>query len=133
MNSSVQNTKPVVVAIDNSLAMIKLLEVSTTSLDVDLMTFTSAKEAWAYLQSNIPALILLSLKLPDKNGLILLTELRQLPIHRETRIVIISSKDYTQDRLSAQELGVDDFIPKPVPTKTITDVIVKYTGDTERI
>lgn len=127
MSSSVKNIKPVVVAIDSSLAMIKLLEMSISNLDVDLMIFTSAKEAWSYLQSNIPKLILLSLKLPDKNGLILLKELRQLPIHHKTKIVIISSKDFSQDRLAAQELGITDFIPKPVPIKTITDIVVKYT------
>jgi len=97
------------------------------NLDIDLTMFASAEEAWPYLQSNTPNLIVLSIILPGKNGLSLLRDLRQLPVHQETQTVIVSSKDYIQDRLVAKDLGVLEFIPKPVSMQTITDVVVKYT------
>jgi len=122
-----RNTRPTVIGVDNSLSMKKLLERSTENLDIDLTVFTSAEEAWPYLQSNTPNLIILSIILPVKDGLSLLKELRQLPKHQETPVIIVSSKDYTQDRIVAKELGVLEFIPKPMPIKKITDVVVKYT------
>ncbi len=107
--------------------MKKLLERSTENLDIDLTVFASAEEAWPYLKSNTPNLIFLSIILPVKDGFSLLRELRRLPIHQETPVIIVSSKDYTQDRIVAKELGVLEFIPKPMSMQTITDVVVKYT------
>lgn len=120
-------TRPAVIGVDNSPSMKKLLERSTENLDIDLTVFASAEEGWSYLQSNIPNLIILSIILPGKDGLTLLKELRQLPIHQQTQVIIVSSKDYAQDRVVAKQLGVLEFIPKPMPMQTITDVVVKYT------
>ena len=121
------NTRPTVIGVDNSPSMKKLLERSTKDLDIDLTVFTSDEEAWPYLQANTPNLIIVSILLPDKNGLSLLRDLRQLPAHRETQAIIVSSKDYAQDRMVAKDLGVLEFIPKPMSMQTITDVVVKYT------
>ena len=121
------NTKPTVIGVDSSPSMKKLLERSTENLDIDLMVFGSAEEAWPYLQSNTPNLVILTIILPDKDGLTLLKELRQLPTHQNTQAIIVSSKDYTQDRALAKELGALEFIPKPMSMQTITDVVVKYT------
>jgi DNA-binding response OmpR family regulator len=119
--------RPAVIGVDNSPSMKKMLERSTEDLDIDLTVFASAEEAWSYLQSNTPDLIILSIILPIKDGLSLLKELRQLPEHQHTQVIIVSSKDYAQDRIVAKGLGVLEFIPKPMPMKTITDVVVKYT------
>ncbi len=121
------NTKPTVIGVDNSPSMKKLLERSTENLDIYLTMLASAEEALSYLQSNTPNLIILSIILPDKDGLSLLKELRQIPVHQETQVIIVSSKDYNQDRMIAKDLGVLEFIAKPMSMQTITDVVVKYT------
>ncbi len=120
-------TRPVVIGVDKSPSMRKMLERSTENLDIDLTVFASAGEAWSYLQSNTPDLIILSIIMPIKDGLSLLNEIRQLPNHRQTQVIIVSSKDYAQDRILANELGALEFIAKPMPMRTITDVVVKYT------
>lgn len=119
---------PTVVVVDNSPAIKKLFERSTRDLGIQLMFFESAADSWAYLCDTRPDLLILSIILPDKNGLTLLNDLRKLPLHQDTSVIMVSSKDYAQDRLAANELGVLDFIPKPIPMQTIMDVIVKYTN-----
>ena len=121
------NIRPTVIGVDNSPSMKKLLERSTENLDIDLTVFTSAEEVWSYLQSNVPDLLILNIIMPIKDGLSLLNEIRRLPNHQQTQVIIVSSKDYAQDRILAKELGALEFIPKPMPMKTITDVVVKYT------
>ncbi|MBI4006473.1 MAG: response regulator [Gammaproteobacteria bacterium] len=118
---------PTVVVVDNSPAIKTLFERSTEKLGIELIIFASAKDSLEYLQANKPDLLILSIILPDKNGITLLKELRKSPLHQDTSVIMVSSKDYAQDRLAASELGVLDFIPKPMPMQTITDVIVKYT------
>ena len=118
---------PSVVVVDNSPAIKKLFERSTRDLGIRLTIFETAAESWAYLQGNRPDLLILSIILPDKNGLTLLRDLRKHPLHRDTSVIMVSSKDYAQDRQAASELGVLDFIPKPMPMQTITDTVVNYT------
>lgn len=121
------NERPTVVVVDDSPAIKKLFERSTRSLGVELRVFESADASWDFLKENQPDLLILSIILPDKNGFSLLKELRKLPLHHNTSVIMVSSKDYAQDRLVADELGVREFIPKPMPMQTITDVVVKYT------
>lgn len=118
---------PVVVLIDNSPTIKKLFERSTEKLGVELLVFDSAESSWDYLGDSKPDLLILSIILPDQDGLTHLKELRNQPLHEDTSVIMVSSKDYMQDRLVAEELGALEFIPKPMPIQTITDVIVKYT------
>ncbi len=118
---------PTVVVIDNSPAVRKLFERSTENLAIDLQVFATAEESWAFLRDHKPDLLILSIILPGKNGLIFLRELRNNPLHQDTSVIMVSTKDYTQDRRAASELGALDYISKPMPMQTITDVVVKYT------
>ncbi len=121
------NPKPTVTVIDDSLSSRKLFERSAENLRITLQTFTSAEESLSYLNENKPELLFLNILMPDKDGLTFLRELRDFALHQDTPIVMITSKDYAQDRSVADELGAIDFLIKPIPIQTITDVVLKYT------
>lgn len=57
------------------------------------------------------AVILLDLGLPDKNGLTVCQELRQL--HVNTPILILTGHDKLESRVTLLESGADDFLSKP--------------------
>ncbi len=103
-----------------------VFERATEKLDVELKIFNSAAASRIYLESNKPELLFLNIKMPGKDGLIFLKEIRDLPLHKDTSVVMISSKDYEQDRFVSRQLGAADFITKPMPIQTITDVVLKY-------
>ena len=115
-----------VVVVDDSPAMRAVFELGTRDLQVDLKIFDSANASWNYLENNQPDILFLNIKMPGKDGLTFLKDLREIPLHKDTRVVMISSKDYAQDRSVASELGALEFITKPTPIRTITDVVVKY-------
>jgi len=119
-------SKAVIALIDDSPAMRAVFEKGTKDLDVELVIFDSATASWEYLQQNRPDLVFLNIKMPGKDGLTFLKDLRHLPLHKDTRVVMISSKDYAQDRTVAGELGALEFITKPTPIRVITDVVQKY-------
>ena len=98
----------------------------TERLDVHLNLFDSADKAFDYLKTNRPDMLFLSTKMPGRDGLSFLKKLRGSPLHKDTPVVMISSKDYAQDRAIACELGALDFLIKPMPIKVITDVINKH-------
>jgi len=118
--------KAVIALIDDSPAMRAVFEKGTREFDVELVIFDSATASWEYLQNNRPDLLFLNIKMPGQDGLTFLKDLRHLPLHKDTRVVMISSKDYAQDRTVAGELGALEFITKPTPIRVITDVVQKY-------
>ena len=120
------NSVPIIVVVDDSPSIRILFERCTEQMDVELIFFDSAKTSWSYLQANKPDLLFLNIKMPGKDGLIFLKELRELPLHKNTSVVMISSKDYAQDRSVAKQLGAVEFITKPMPIKAVADVVLKY-------
>ncbi len=122
----IESSMPIIVVVDNSPTVRALFERGTEKLEVELKVFDSVDTSWNYLKSNKPALLFLNIKMPDKDGLIFLKELRDLPLHKNTSVVMISSKDYAQDRSIASQLGAIEFITKPMPIRAITNVVLKY-------
>jgi len=120
------HTNRTVVVVDDSPTVKTLFERGMSDLGVNLEIFSSAGACWAYLQSNKPDLLFLNIKMPGKDGLTLLKEIRDLPLHKNTSVVMISSKDYAQDRSIASDLGALDFITKPMPIQAIREVVIRH-------
>ena len=66
--------------------------------------------------------------MPAKDGLTMLKELRALPTHSNTPVIMVTSKDYHQDRAIAKGLGALDFLLKPLSTREIRELICQHTG-----
>lgn len=122
------NKLPTIVVVDDNSTICPIFELGIEKLDVALKFFSRVAEAEAYLADNKPELLFLDIIMPEKDGLTFLQELRKNELHEDTAVVMISSKDYAQDRMTARELGALDFVSKPITSQTIQDIIVKYTG-----
>lgn len=120
------DSKQTVIVVDDNATVRALFERSTANLALELITYGSADEAMEYLGENKPNLLFLDIIMPDKDGLTFLQELRKLPLHRDTPVIMITSKDYAQDRTVANELGALEFITKPMPMRAIRDIILNY-------
>lgn len=119
---------PRVVVIDGSPAATALYRKSCESLGVDLRTFASARSALAWLGENGAELVFLDVLMPDVDGLSTLGKLRDLARHNDTVVVMVTSKDYAQDRQVARTLGAKDYLVKPVRSQDIRALIVQHTG-----
>ena len=116
--------KRTVVLVDDNQTSRKFFLRAIENLSVDLKTYGNTEDAIEYLKDNKPSLLFLNIIMPDKNGLTFLEELRKLPLHSDTRVIMITSKDYSQDRTIASELGALDFIVKPMSMRSITGIML---------
>jgi DNA-binding response OmpR family regulator len=73
----------------------------------------SAAEAEAIAKEIVPDLIIVDLMLPDANGLVLCSEMRQ---RWEVPIIICTGSRRREDAVLGLRLGADDFIRKPFST-----------------
>jgi len=78
------------------------------------------------LQEHQPDLLFLDIIMPGMDGLSLLRELRNLAHQKDTPVIMVTSKDYAQDRQVAKQLGAIDFLIKPLRFKEIRDLVCKY-------
>ena len=115
-----------VVLVDDNQTSRKFFLRAIENLSVDLKTYGNTDDAIEYLKDNKPSLLFLNIIMPDKNGLTFLEELRKLPLHSDTRVIMITSKDYSQDRTIASQLGALDFIVKPMSMRSITSIMLDY-------
>jgi two-component system KDP operon response regulator KdpE len=63
-----------------------------------------------------PDLILLDLGLPDRDGLALVAALRGEPT---SRLIILSAREQTDQKVAALDLGADDYVTKPFDTEEL--------------
>ena len=118
---------PEIVVIDDSLTSISLYELSIGPLDVKLRSFQSPTESLSYLQDHGVDLVFLDVLMREKDGLTLLKKLRGMKRHQNTVVVMVTSKDYHQDRHIARGLGVREYLVKPLRSQEIREIICKYT------
>ena len=118
--------KRTVVLVDDNATSRKFFLRSVENLSIDLKTYGDTESAMEFLSDNKPSLLFLNIIMPDKNGLTFLEELRKMSLHSDTRVIMITSKDYTQDRTVAFELGALDFIVKPMSMRSITSIMLDY-------
>ena len=118
--------KRTVVLVDDNQTSRKFFLRAIENLSVDLKTYGNTDDAIEYLKDNKPSLLFLNIIMPDKNGLTFLEELRKLPLHSDTRVIMITSKDYSQDRTIASELGALDISVNPISLRYITRIMLDY-------
>lgn len=119
--------KPEIVVIDDSPASISLYRRSIESLDIKLTAFQSPPDSIAYLEDNSVDLIFTGIIMRGVDGWTILKRMRALERHQDTNIIVVTSKDYAQDRALARQLGAREYLVKPLRSQEIRDVIRKYT------
>jgi signal transduction histidine kinase len=84
-------------------------------IPVDINTARSGSDALHLAEANPYSLILLDIQMPEMDGFETIRQLRQLPGHEFTPIILISAI-YTEDqyKIKGIQTGAVDFIPKPV-------------------
>lgn len=121
------DSRPLIAVVDDSPTVREFFRQVAARLGVEVRDFAGAGPALEWLREAAPDLLFLDIIMPDKDGLTFLQELRGLERHRHTRVVIISSKDYAQDRSVARDLGAVEYVTKPVSAATIRDIVIRHT------
>lgn len=117
--------EPILIVDDNP-ANLKLARFVLASEGYDVHTATDAEEALAVLQTHRPRLILMDLQLPGMDGLELTRRLKADPAMRGVIILALTAYAMKGDEEKALGSGCDGYVPKPIDTRTLPDVVASY-------
>ncbi|MBD2182676.1 response regulator transcription factor [Aerosakkonema funiforme] len=103
-----------VLVVEDSLTDMKLMTYYLQQAGLAVVSANSGEEAQEKLHSHKPNLIILDVVLPGQSGFELCREIKTDPHTSEIPVVICSTKDTDVDKMWANMLGADAYLPKPV-------------------
>ncbi|MCC6676470.1 MAG: diguanylate cyclase [Phycisphaerales bacterium] len=108
-----EDPKPVVLVVDDSLDVQRLLRARLRSEDLDLICADNGADGVALARARLPAIILLDLDMPDVDGFEVLRALKDDQRTLEIPVIVLSGLQNAQDKVTAFDLGAVDYITKP--------------------
>jgi two-component system KDP operon response regulator KdpE len=106
---------PKILIVDDEAAIRRLLRTSLERAGYRLVEAANAREAMSAVQIDKPDAVLLDLGLPDRDGL----ELVPLIKAAGPAIVVVSAREATEQKVTALDLGADDYVTKPFDTDEV--------------
>ena len=82
----------------------------------DVISAVTGNDACAVINSHCPDVIILDLGLPDMDGSEILRSVRKWS---SMPIIVVSARSSEKDKVTALELGADDYITKPFGTQEL--------------
>lgn len=104
-----------VLVVDDEPHIRRLLRTTLERSDYDIIEAGSAREAMLALGAS-PDVVLLDLGLPDRDGMELVPLIRKTS---KASLLVISARDATDQKVTALDLGADDYVTKPFDTEEL--------------
>lgn len=98
----------------------RVLEVSLRKAGFSITAAASAEEALEYLEHAEPDLIISDTKLPGEDGFAFCTRLKADERWSQIPFIFLTSQKSVEDKVRGLELGVEDYLTKPIYIKEIT-------------
>jgi len=105
-------TAPILVVDDDA----KIVRLVRTYLERDgfmVVTASDGPAALEAIETQMPALVVLDLMLPELDGRAVIRAVRRDEVAGRTPILVLSARSSTIDRIAGLEDGADDYLPKP--------------------
>ncbi|MBV9356609.1 MAG: response regulator transcription factor [Chloroflexi bacterium] len=99
-----------VLIVDDEPGIVRAVQTNLGRHDYRVDTATTGGEGLEAYARLHPDLVLLDLGLPDMDGLEVLRSIRE---RASTPVVVLSARDAERDKVTALDLGADDYLTKP--------------------
>jgi two-component system KDP operon response regulator KdpE len=105
-----------ILVVDDDAAIRRLLRTTLLRAGYAVVEADDAKGALRQAAVEHPGAVLLDLGLPDRDGLAIIPQLRA---QGDIVILVVSARDAVDEKVTALDLGADDFVTKPFDTEEL--------------
>jgi len=102
--------KPVILVVDDEPQILRVMRASLPVRGYEVIVASSGTEALDQLNKQVPDLIILDLVMPGLTGLEVCRRIREFSA---VPIIVLSAKGSESDKVSALDIGADDYVTKP--------------------
>jgi len=102
-----------VLIVDDEPHIRRLIGAALDRADYNTAEAGNARETMDMLREARPDVVLLDLGLPDRDGLELVPLIKK---QADATLIIVSARDATEEKVTALDLGADDYLTKPFDT-----------------
>ena len=120
-----------ILIVDDNAINLKLVAYLMKANGYTVETALDAESAIESIRTNHPDVILMDIQLPGIDGLELTRRLKADPKTRDIVIVAVTAYAMKGDQAKALAAGCDDYITKPIDTRTLPETIARHLAKRE--
>ena len=105
--------------VDGDTKSLRVLEVSLKKAGFNVTTAVNGADALAKVETSAPDLIISDTKMPEMDGFELVERLKQNPDWAPIPFIFLTGQSDVEDKIRGLELGVEDYLTKPIYIKEI--------------
>jgi len=102
-----------VLVIEDEPAILELLRINFEMEGFEVITATDGEEGLARAQKDNPDVVIADIRMPRRDGLGVLSELKADPATENLPVILLSANAQKADIQLGLELGADDYVTKP--------------------
>lgn len=117
---------PKVLVVDDEPLIRMLLEQSLEEFEehgVEILSAENGLEAVEVIRREKPDLVFLDVMMPKMNGFEVCSMVKKQLQLKDIHIVMLTAKGQEQDKLKAEDAGIDDYITKPFSIREVADKV----------
>ncbi len=116
--------KKKILVVDDETTICLLLE-NFLSPDYDVVTINNGEEALAWLETNLPDLIISDIQMSQMDGFEFLVKVRQAGFTKHTPFIMLSARAESKERIKCYQLGAQDYLTKPFNPEELEELVKK--------
>ena len=123
-------SKPLILAVDDNDANLKLVKALLEELQVQVHTASSGFEALSKAKQHQYDLVFMDVQMPGMDGIETTTRIRALEEdrNRKTPIIALTAHALAEEKQNLLATGFNDYLTKPISEAQLQDVIYRRTG-----
>jgi two-component system KDP operon response regulator KdpE len=104
-----------ILVVDDEPQILRALRAALRGHGYDVQTAADGEEALDLMALRLPDVVILDLVMPGKSGFDVVQEVRSwsTPAQRAPAIIVLSARGEDRDKVTALDLGADDYLTKP--------------------
>jgi DNA-binding response OmpR family regulator len=120
-----------ILIVDDEAYIVTSLEYVMQSAGFEVAVAYDGEEALAKVTEKVPDLVILDLMMPKLDGFEVCKKIRENPLWKGIRIIILTAKGRDIERKKGLSLGADDYMTKPFSTRDILNRVKELLAESE--
>ena len=122
------NEKKLILVVDDDPDLVEAVSMKLESENFRVARAYDGNEAWEKIKEERPALIVLDVMMPEKDGYTVCRELKSDPEYKDISVILLTAvgeavPSTTYTHMDGKTALADDFIPKPIDMDELMEII----------